>query len=197
MQNNVIYGAFGQKSALETASLTRVADNTPTTLNSRIQASKNVLRELSALIAESGLPKEAIDALNKRATELQDKATSIATQLVHADTDNQLFLQVQTELADFGHQLVAFEADVMHQTGAELELVEAPPPPVMQQMQTALRGATRGWKDSPRFWIGLSVGVAALGGLLWWGFQKEKPPTKEDFTSKVQRVKLRRALPAR
>lgn len=83
----------------------------------------------------------------------------------------------------------------MHQTGAELELIEAPAPPVMQQVRSALTPSTK-WVNSPKFWIGLSVGVAALSGLIWWGTQKEKP-AKEDFSTKVQRVKLRRALPAR
>jgi hypothetical protein len=199
MQSNVIYGAFGQTraptTAADTNTLARLDENTPTTLSNRIHASLNVLKDLSELVEQAGLPKEAADPIRTRLTELQNTANALAMKLLRAHTDDRVFLEVQPNIVEFGQQLVAFEADVMHKTGAELELVETPPPPVLSQVRAALT-PTKGFVNSPKFWVGLSVGVAALSGLVWWGFHKEKP-TKEDFTGKVQRVKLRRALAAR
>ena len=67
MQNNVIYGAFGQTRAAspapETTTLTRLDENTPATLSNRIHASLKVLNELAELINEPGLPKEIGDPL--------------------------------------------------------------------------------------------------------------------------------------
>lgn len=194
MQNNVIYGAFPP--ALDNTSLARVDDNTPARLNSRIHASLKVLNDLSGLIEDSGLPKEHAEPLRTKLNELQTRANELAQKLIRSHTDDSLFLQLQTDTTEFGKQLVEFEADVMHKTGAELELVEAPAPPVLQQIGNAL-APTGKWVNNPKFWVGLSVGVAALGGLVWWGLHREPAKDKEDFTTKVQRVKLRRAMPAR
>lgn len=202
MQNNVIYGAFGhtrsaQNADASTGALARV-ENTPATLNQRVQASLQVLRDLASLIADSGLPKEATEPITRRLEKLRDQAASIATKLSQSEHDNALFLQAQSDLTAFGKELVEFESDVMHTTGAELELVEAPVQPLFTQVQSNLGlGRSARWINNPRFWVGLSVGVAAVTGAVWWGFYKKKPITKDDFPAKVTRVKLRRAMPAR
>lgn len=200
MQGNVIYGAFGQTRAPETSQTTtiaRVDENTPATLYTRINASLKVLGELATLIDSSGLPQEDTTSLRTKLRDLELTAGKLSTDLLRAQTDDKVFLQAQTEISLFGKQLVEFEAEVMHKTGAELELVEAPPLPMLSQVKQALT-PPRTLINSPRFWLGLSAGVAVLGGLVWWGFHKDNKPTdKEDFSTKVQRVKLRRAMPAR
>lgn len=200
MQNNVIYGAFGQtrtvSAAPENASLARFDEITPTAMSARLTAQRRVLSDLAELINEPGLPQEIALPLKKELADLQETAVGLASKIVQAHTNDQVFLEIQGEVSNFGTRLIEFEGIVLHKTGAEIELVEPPPPPALTQMRAAI-GTPSKWVNSPKFWIGASVGVAALGGLLWWAVQKEKPAPKEDFSKSVTRVKLRRAMPAR
>lgn len=199
MQNNVIYGAFGSTRIADApsapSSIARVQETTPATLSGRLAAQIKVLNELGALLEEPDLPTEISHPLKARLTILHTHADELSKRLVKAHTDDQAFLAVQPELTKFTSALLEFEADVMHKTGAQLELVNIPQPsaPMTQQ----LHGLGSKLVNSPKFWLSLSAGVAVLGGLLYWGLNHKQRSTSEPLIKKVERVKLRRAMPAR
>lgn len=225
MDNNVVYAAFGQMRATQTekqtaAPLTTLSQNTPTTLAQRFTAQVSVLHDLRDLIVDPNLPKEISEPLLKEFQTLKTTATAIQEKLLRVHTNDQVFLEVQPELTAFGQKLIEFETTVLHKTGASLELVEptgtgadvagtgvgtrvnaAHPTNSLRRLEGT---AARLWK-TPKFWIGLSIGVSVLAGLTWWGLHgrsesedaRARAHKSESTKPKFEKVKLRRALAAR
>jgi hypothetical protein len=196
-QNNVIYGAFGQRTAPLPGSMARLPENTPATLQNGLLAQLRVLKELAELINDPELPKEIAEPLRTELQQLEEQAQSTSKKMSEMH-DNRVFLEVQSELKDLGAKLVAFEADVLHKTGASIEVIEpAPHTGSLQQPQTQLAVSKSIW-NSPKFWLGLGISVAAFGGLVWWGvYGRNASEDKEPMYKTIQKVKLRKALPAR
>ncbi len=197
MQNNVIYGAFGQRTATVPGSIARLPENTPTTLQTGLLAQLKVLSDLAELIHDPDLPKEITAPLQTELEKLQLQAKGIGEKIPQM-SDNRIFLEVQTELKELGSRLVTFEAEVLHKTGATIEVIEPARVPTTSTIGAIQPvGKSSVW-NSPKFWLGLSVGIAALGGLVWWGVHgQDSDAEDEPMYQKMQKVKLRKALPAR
>ena len=196
--DNVVYGTFGQTRSIGTVEKptegTAISQHTPSSLEQRFSSQIAVLRDLAGLLADPSLPVEVSTGLHDQLRVLKESADKIKAKLEQAHTNDQVFLEVQPEIAAFGKQLIAFEADVLDKTGASIELIEPPKQPnTAMQLKNKLMA-------SPSFWIALSVGVGALGALAYW--QLNKKPKRhlrgdDDAPNKFKKVKLRRALAAR
>jgi hypothetical protein len=199
MQNNVIYGSFGQARPPQQAptALSRLPDNSPSALHSRLLAGINVLGDLKELIEDPELPKEIAEPLRAGFQQLESSANGLTEKLRQAHTDDRMFLELQTDLKSFGLRLVDFEALVLHKTGATIEVVESPVPAPTPHPLAAVRPQGSIW-NSPAFWLSLSLGVSVLGGLVWWGvYYQGSSDENEPTVRKIEKVKLKRALPAR
>jgi len=194
--DNVVYGTFGHPRGIGTVGKptesTAISQHTPSSLEQRFGSQIAVLLDLAGLLADPSLPKEVSAPLYDQLRALKESADQIKKKLEQSYTNDQIFLEVQPEIATFGRQLVAFETEVLDKTGASIELVEPPKPQTAMSLKTKLM-------ESTTFWLAISVGVGALGALAYW--QLNKKPKRHvrgaDDAGKFKKVKLRRALAAR
>jgi len=196
--DNVVYGTFGQTRGIGTVEKptesTAISQHTPSSLEQRFGSQIAVLLDLAGLLADPSLPKEVSTPLYDQLRALKESADQIKAKLEQSHTNDQIFLEVQPEIATFGRQLIAFETEVLNKTGASIEVVEP-----QKQPQTMLSLKNR-LMESTTFWLAISVGVGALGALAYW--QLNKKPKRhlrggDDPPNKFKKVKLRRALAAR
>lgn len=169
-----------------------LAHHTPETLEHQLTSLTTVLNELTTLVSSPGIDPNTTTQLQQTLAGLQQEAAQIRVRLAQAATDDQVFLSVQSELAQFGRKIVEAERQVLDATGAVYDPIDSP---------SALAATRQPFYRTPTFWLCASVAVAALGGVAYYHLNKQPAKKKgtegADFLATFKKPKLRRALAAR